>query len=147
MAAPSQYASPQRTSQSTNTGQARRSHYLSSSGLLGGPDEPACQLGLIRVISKPKDPRPELLRRPLQRGQVERVAFQRLEGRSLAPATIGQEPGSLQPVGVAAGLVAGDIPLELSECHPVLADQLAGGTGEALRPAAGVAGDPLRETA
>ena len=49
---------------------AAGSHCVSSSGLLVGPEEPACQLGLVRVIGQPQDLRPELLRRLLQVGQV-----------------------------------------------------------------------------
>jgi hypothetical protein len=84
----------------------------------------------------------DLVERP--RG-LERVSFfDRSEGRSLAPTLVGEELARFEPVGVAPGLVAGDVPPELSDCHPVLADQLAGRLGQlslTLRPAARVAGD------
>jgi hypothetical protein len=56
-----------------------------------------------------------------------------------------QESGGFEPVAVAASFVAGDVPPELSECHSVLADQLAGGFGKALGSTARVAGDTLWE--
>jgi hypothetical protein len=59
----------------------------------------------------------------MRAGQVERVTLQRLEHRRLAPAPIGQELSGFEPVGVAAGFVAGD----------------SGGPGKALWPTAAVA--------
>jgi hypothetical protein len=73
--------------------------------LIDWADNHARQLDLIRTTRDAVNTRPELLRRRLQDGQVERVALQRLEGRSLAPAPVGQELARLQSVSVTAGLV------------------------------------------
>ena len=101
------------------------------------------RLGGIRFPrSEPKDSLPEVLRRLLQAGKVERVSLlDRGVRGSLAPAPVGQEPRGLEPVPIAPGLVAGDVPPKLGERPPVLADQFTGGPRKPFRPAARVAAD------
>jgi hypothetical protein len=59
---------------------------------------------------------PEVLSRLLQVGQIEWIGLlDRGVGGSLAPTPVSQEPGGFKPVPVAPGLVAGDVPPELSQ--------------------------------
>ena len=76
----------------------------------------------VLVRGEPQNHPPELLRSRLHVFQVERIPL-RFVDRRLPLAPIGQELARLQSVMVAAGFVASDVPPELDELHPVLADQ------------------------
>jgi hypothetical protein len=107
-----------------------------------GATRPFRNFGLVH-LGQPEDLRPELLRRSLQDCKVEWVTLLRLVDRCLAPTPVGQEPGSFQSVGVAAHRVHHDREPELGQLVAVLADQLAGCRGEALRPTAGLPETPF----